>query len=56
MEPEQLPLIDFPHHEPSIIGQSTQGAMASGLFHGAIKMINGIQHEIKQKSPISQPS
>ena len=48
---EQLPLIDFPHHEPSIIGQSTQGAMASGLFHGAIKMINGIQHEIKQKEP-----
>lgn len=45
---EQLPLVDFPYQKPSIIGQSTKGAMASGLFYGALKMINGIQNEIKQ--------
>lgn len=45
---EQLPLIDFPHQKPKIVGQSTKGAMASGLFYGAIKMINGIQKEIKK--------
>ena len=48
---EQLPLIDFPNEEPRLIGQSTEGAMAAGLFYGAIKMINGIQDEIRRTEP-----
>lgn len=46
---EQLPLVDFPWEEPSVIGQSTTEAMSSGLFYGAIEMINGIQEKIKKE-------
>ncbi len=48
---EQLPLVDFPNEKPNLIGTSTQAAMASGLFYGAIKMINGIQKEIRKSAP-----
>ena len=43
----QLPLINFPDNEPPLIGNSTKSAIQSGLFHGSINMINGIQHQIK---------
>lgn len=38
----QLPEIQFPLKPPSVIGKSTKSAIESGLFHGAISMINGV--------------
>ena len=48
---EQLPLVNFPSEKPVLVGQSTEDAMSSGLFFGAIKMINGIRSEILNSEP-----
>tara|TARA_A100001015_G_C15029156_1_gene732171 strand:+ start:357 stop:1076 length:720 start_codon:yes stop_codon:yes gene_type:complete len=48
---EQLPMVHFPTEKPTLIGQSTEAAMTSGFFYGAIKMINGIRHEILSSEP-----
>tara|TARA_A100001015_G_scaffold247349_1_gene284140 strand:+ start:768 stop:1490 length:723 start_codon:yes stop_codon:yes gene_type:complete len=48
---EQLPLVHFPTEKPKLIGQSTEAAMTSGFFHGAIQMINGIRSELVSKEP-----
>ena len=48
---EQLPMVHFPTEKPELIGQSTEAAMKSGFFYGAIKMINGIRHEILTSEP-----
>ena len=48
---EKLPLISFPGSLPHLIGQSTQGAIESGMFYGSMHMINGIQQQIKQQYP-----
>jgi type III pantothenate kinase len=42
----KLPLVSFPQDAPPLIGDSTEGAMESGLFHGAIHMINGMTTRI----------
>jgi type III pantothenate kinase len=47
-EAEQLPLIDFPDASPDIIGHTTEAAMSSGVFYGAIDMINGMIHRLKK--------
>ena len=46
----QLPEIQFPLKPPSIIGKSTKSAIESGLFHGAISMINGVINDCKEKN------
>lgn len=48
---EQLPLIPPPTQPPPVVGRTTQLAMASGLFFGAIHMINGTISMIKQSNP-----
>ncbi|MEK9726818.1 MAG: type III pantothenate kinase [Candidatus Margulisiibacteriota bacterium] len=48
---EQLPLIDFPNVPPKVIGLSTKEAMSSGIYYGAIHMINGFIRDIKSKWP-----
>ncbi len=49
----QLPLVQFPTTAPSVLGTSTPSAIESGLFYGAIHMINGIQERIKSEAPIT---
>lgn len=39
---EQLPLVQFPTIPPKLIGNSTVSAIESGIFYGAIHMINGV--------------
>ena len=46
----QLPVIQFPLTPPNIIGRSTKAAIESGLFHGAISMINGVINDCKEKN------
>ncbi len=48
---EQLPLIDFPSHEPKLIGKTTESAMSSGIYFGSIHMINGVVSELKKEDP-----
>jgi type III pantothenate kinase len=48
---EQLPLVDFPLKAPGLIGESTKGAIESGLYYGAIEMINGITRQIVNTEP-----
>ena len=42
-------LIDFPTHEPNLIGNTTQGAMSAGIYYGSIHMINGVIADLKNK-------
>ena len=46
---EQLPLIDYPTHEPNLIGNTTQGAMSAGIYYGSIHMINGVIADLKKQ-------
>jgi type III pantothenate kinase len=44
---EQLPLVQFPDAPPKLVGNSTVSAMESGIFYGAIHMINGVVSELR---------
>ena len=47
---EQLPLVHFPDEKPSeVIGKTTELAMKSGMFYGALNMINGIKKQMKNE-------
>jgi|OM-RGC.v1.011516894 type III pantothenate kinase len=46
---EQLPLVSFPMNQPQFIGTSTESAISSGIFYGAIHMINGSLKQFKSE-------
>ncbi|MEC8677710.1 MAG: type III pantothenate kinase [Candidatus Margulisiibacteriota bacterium] len=46
---EQLPLVQFPDAPPKLVGNSTVSAMESGIFYGAIHMINGVVNELRSR-------
>lgn len=48
---EQLPEVSVPLTPPALIGQSTEGAMQSGLFFGMMSMINGMIRYIRDAHP-----